>query len=114
MPDLVSIDALTDREALDTISLNDATSASQEMEMLKSDLLFNKLEVVRLLQSLDSAIKDSESQRQGRKDFAKATTELMQLKMEQQQAVEEQRRLRADQDTGRCFLESMLLELKPL
>jgi hypothetical protein len=114
MPDLVSVDAFTDREALDTISLIDATSASQEKEMLESDLLFNKLEVVRLRQSLENAIKDSESQRQERKVFAKATTELMQLKMEHQQAVEEKRRLRADLDTGRCFLESMSLELKPL
>jgi hypothetical protein len=74
----------------------------KEKEVLKRDLLFNKLEVVRLRQSLsdalDKAIKYSESQRQERKEFAKATTELMQLKMEHQKTVEERKRLRTDLD----------------
>jgi hypothetical protein len=76
--------------------------SAKEKEMLKRDLLFNKLEVVRLRQSLsealDKAIKLSESQRQERKEFAKATTELMQLKMEQQNTLEERRRLKTDLD----------------
>ena len=76
--------------------------STKEKEVLKEDLLFNKLEVVRLRQSLsdalDKAIKYSESHRQERKEFAKSTTELLQLKMEHQKTVEERRRLKTDLD----------------
>ena len=106
-PDLRIEAFSTDGEALGTISLNDATSTNritQEEERCESDLLSNKL------QSLDKAIKE----RQERKEFANATAELMQLRMEHQKAVEERRRLKTDLDTGRSLLKSLTLELKPL
>jgi hypothetical protein len=112
MPDLMGMEAFnTDGEALGTTSLNDAPSTTQENEMFESDLSFNKLEIVRLRQSLDKAIKDSESQRQERKEFDEATTELIQLRIEHQKAVEERRRLKIDLDTGRLLLTSLSLEL---
>jgi hypothetical protein len=85
------------------------TLSTKEKEGLKRDLLYNKLEVVRLRQSLsealDKAIKYSESQRQERKEFTKATSELMQLKMEHQKSVEERSRLKADLDIYKDSLE---------
>jgi hypothetical protein len=83
--------------------------SAQEKEELQKDLLYNKLEVVRLRQNLseatDKAVKLSENQQKDRCQFAKDTAELYQLRMlDHVKSATEKRRLQEDLDQHIYYL----------